>query len=285
MFKFAVYSWVSACEIQNAFALLENFDHNEMIQTLDEITQKIAGAADFLVAQGKYEEAKTQIYLSFDRYQKAGLPESIKILAIKVIKILKHTLEDQLYKDDVHEAKMSLDELINIWESYDVKKENIDEYLEKIVRLFIRERDFSKVDALIPKFESLELQRKMTDLRMHEEESIKEEFKQGEIEGLNEGVEILLNYVKNEAMIFYELNKRTFDQAERMVANQDFVKAGQHLKKQADWLHFMGQEQLSFDVQEHALDIYLKANTIAQFLSEIMRIPEERSKRISKKSQ
>ena len=59
-------------------------------------------------------------------------------------------------------------------------------------------------------------------------------------------------------------------------ANQDFVKAGQHLKKQADWLHFMGQEQLSFDVQEHALDIYLKANTIAQFLSEIMRIPEER---------
>ncbi len=77
-------------------------------------------------------------------------------------------------------------------------------------------------------------------------------------------------------MIFYELNKRTFDQAERMVANQDFVKAGQHLKKQADWLHFMGQEQLSFDVQEHALDIYLKANTIAQFLSEIMQIPEER---------
>ena len=73
------------------------------------------------------------------------------------------------------------------------------------------------MDALIPKFESLELQRKMTDLRMHEEESIKEEFKQGEIDGLNEGVEILLNYVKNEAMIFYELNKRTFDQAERMV--------------------------------------------------------------------
>ncbi len=179
MFKFAVYSWVSACEIQNAFALLENFDHNEMIQTLNEITQKIAGAADFLVAQGKYEEAKTQIYLSFDQYQKAGLPESIKILAIKVIKILKHTLEDQLYKDDVHEAKMSLDELINIWESYDVKKENIDEYLEKIVRLFIRERDFSKVDALIPKFESLELQRKMTDLRMHEEELIKEEFQAG----------------------------------------------------------------------------------------------------------
>ena len=48
MFKFAVYSWVSACEIQNAFALLENFDHNEMIQTLDEITQKIAGGRRFL---------------------------------------------------------------------------------------------------------------------------------------------------------------------------------------------------------------------------------------------
>ena len=217
-----------------------------MIQTLDEITQKIAGAGDFLVAQGKYEEAKTQIYLSFDRYQKAGLPESIKILAIKVIKILKHTLEDQLYKDDVHEAKMSLDELINIWESYDVKKENIDEYLEKIVRLFIRERDFSKVDALIPKFESLELQRKITDLRMHEEELIKEEFKQGEIEGLNEGVEILLNYVKNEAMIFYELNKRTFDQAERMVANQDFVKARATPEKTGRLASFHGTRTIEF---------------------------------------
>jgi len=82
----AIDSWIGACETQNAFTLLEKFDHNEMVEILESVTQNIAGSADYLSSIGQDDYAKAQLYLCFQRYQKAGLFESIKVFANKLLR-------------------------------------------------------------------------------------------------------------------------------------------------------------------------------------------------------
>jgi hypothetical protein len=280
--KLAIYSWIAATEIQNAFSLLEKFDHNHMIEILEEITEKIAGAADYLSSMGHNELAKTHLYLSFQTYQKAGLFESIKVLATKSTKILKRILEIQLQADDVYSAKMTLDELFNIWESFEVKQDNIDHYLLKIGELFVKERDFQKAEIMISKIEAPNLQNKLTETMMKEEERIKNENQKDQIEDLTEAVNVLIDYVKEEALQFYEMNKRIYYQADNMVEKGDYLKSAAHIKKQADWLKYIGNDMLSFDVLEKCFEHYLNGKLISKLLSEINFIPEERRKKFLK---
>ncbi len=275
-YSLAIESWIAACETQNAFALLEKFDHNELVKILEEVTQKIAGSADYLSSIGQDEYAKSQLYLCFQRYQKAGLFESIKVFANKVVKILKRILEKHLKNDDVYAAKLTLDELFNIWESFDVKSDNIDQYLLKMGHLFIKAHDFQKVETIVKKIHSKSLKKELTKSSLKVEEKYKKETKQYELKDLKKMCDFLIDYVKEESLIFYEMNKKIYDKSEFLVYNKDYKQASLLVKKQADWLRLIGMQILSFDVLEKVFEIYIQGEILGKFINEINFLPEIR---------
>jgi hypothetical protein len=275
-FTLAIDSWIAACETQNAFTLLEKFDHNEMVKILEGVTQNVAGSADYLSSIGQDEYAKAQLYLCFQRYQKAGLFESIKVFASKVVKILKRMLEKHLNNNDVYTAKLTLDELYNIWESFDVKSENIDQYLLQMGHLFIKAHDFQKAESIVKKIQSKSLKKQLTKASLKVEEKVKKETKQYELKDLKIMCDFLFDYVKDESLIFYELNKEIYDKSEFLVYNKDYTQASLLVKKQADWLRQIGMETLSFDVLEKVFDIYVQGDMLGRLINEIHFLPEIR---------
>ncbi len=281
-YALAIDSWIAACETQNAFTLLEKFDHIEMVEILEGVTQNIAGSADYLSSIGQDEYAKSQLYLCFQRYQKAGLFESIKVFANKVVKILKKILEKHLNNKDVYTAKLTLDELYNIWESFEVKSENIDQYLLQMGHLFIEVHDFQKVEVIVKKIQSKSLKKQLTKASLKVEEKFKKETKQYELKDLKIMCDFLFDYVKDESLIFYELNKEIYDKSEFLVYNKDFNQASLIVKKQADWLRYIGMEILSFDVLEKVFDIYIQGDMCGKFINEIHYLPEIRRSKFLK---
>ena len=283
-YRFAIDSWIAACETQNAFTLLEKFDHVEMVKILEDVTEKIAGSADYLSSIGQDDYAKSQLYLCFQRYQKAGLFESIKVFANKVVKILKRILEKHINNGDVYAAKLTLDELYNIWESFEVKSDNIDQYLIKMGHLFIKAHDFQKVEAIVKKLQSKSLIKELTKKSQKVEEKFKQETKQYELKDLKKMCEVLFEYVKEESLIFYEMNKEIYKKSEFLIFNKDFTQAALVVKKQADWLRHIGIDMLSFDVLEKVFDIYIQGDLLGKFINEIHYLPEKRRNKYLKEN-
>jgi hypothetical protein len=275
----AMEAWIGACEVQNAFALVDQFEITEMKPILERLTEKIAKSADYLCSIHEEDLAKTQLYLSFDRYQRAGLFDSIKVLASKVVKVLMIIFDQHLTEGDMHAAKYSLDELTNIWENYGIKAESIDAHLAKLVRMFIKAHDYQKVDSILPKVQSLELKHQLTEELQDEEEKQKNQLKQAELDDITDGLKILFEYVKEEAMQLYQMNIKVFNQADTLTAKRDFQQAANLVRRQADWLKAIGHQKLSFDVLEYALQIYITADFIPRFFSEVQILPEEQRRK------
>ncbi|UYP47553.1 hypothetical protein NEF87_003838 [Candidatus Lokiarchaeum ossiferum] len=276
--KNAIYSWISACEIQNAFSLLERFDHNEMIDILEEVTDKIAGVADFLTSQGQDDFAKAQLYLCFQKYQKAGLFDSIKVFANKTVKILKRILERHLRNLDVDSAKLTLDELYNIWETFGIESENIDSYLLRVGTLFIERQDFQKVEVILPKIESGEIKNQLSKARMDEEERIKSDLRQDELEDLTDAVAILKTYVDEEKKQILAYNSQVYQETQDLLEQKQISSGLKYIHQYFQWLTFIGESEFSYDVYERILSFYLTLGSFDKFIEEISHLPEGRRK-------
>jgi len=125
---------------------------------------------------------------------------------------------------------LTLDELFNIWESFEVKSENIDEYLLQMGHLFIEAHDFQKAEAIVKKIQSKSMKKELTKASSKVEEKYKKETKQYELKDLKKMCDILFDYVKDEGLIFYELNKKIYDKADFLVYNKDFSQASSLVK-------------------------------------------------------
>jgi tetratricopeptide (TPR) repeat protein len=154
----AIFTWISACEIPNAFKLIEKLDHTEQLKTMQNLTPKIASATDFLISQNNFDVAKTQLYYAIDKYQRAGLFEDVKKLAEKMITLMKVILQNNIREEFPDEAMLAVDEIINIWETFELKKENIDSILEAIANVYIKKHEFSAIDKLLMKVSILKYQ-------------------------------------------------------------------------------------------------------------------------------
>ncbi|MHA1474915.1 MAG: hypothetical protein ACTSQ5_06980, partial [Promethearchaeota archaeon] len=106
--------------------------------------------------------------------------------------------------------------------------------------------------------------------------------KQYELKDLKIMCDFLFDYVKDESLIFYELNKEIYDKSEFLVYNKDFTQASLIVKKQADWLRYIGMEILSFDVLEKVFDIYIQGDMCGKFINEIHYLPEIRRSKFLK---
>ncbi|MHA1520368.1 MAG: hypothetical protein ACTSRK_09310 [Promethearchaeota archaeon] len=281
-YKSAIVSWIAECEVQNGFQILEKFDHFDMIETLEEITEKIARLADELFEKGQYELAKAQLYLCFQRYQKAGLFDSLEILARKSVKLLKRIIYLNLERDDVDGAKLTFDELLNIWETYNIEPENVDDIIYKMVKLFVGRRDFQKVEVLIPKIESGDLQNELNEFRVATEERVKESARKGELKELYSNVELLTNYVTYEAKVFDEILFKVKEEAKEELKNDEFEVAEYLYMDKALWFSRIGQDDFNYKAWLELLNIYLSMNFYEKLFHHVSNIPEKERKEFLK---
>ncbi len=281
-YKSAIVSWIAECEVQNGFQILEKFDHFDMIETLEEITEKIARLADELSEKGQYGLAKAQLYLCFQRYQKAGLFDSLDILARKAVKLLKRIIYLDLERDDVDGAKLTFDELVNIWETYNLEPENVDDIIYKMVKLFVGRRDFQKVEVLIPKIESAELQNELNEFRVATEERVKDLARKGELKELYSNVEILSEYVTYEGKIFDGMLSEIKEEAKEELKNNEFEIAEYLYMDKALWFSRIGQDYYNNKAWQELLNIYLTLNFYEKLFHHISNIPESQRKEFLK---
>lgn len=277
-YKSAIISWIAESEVQNGFLILEKFDHSEMIQILEEMTERIAVLADVLSDKGQYELAKAQLYLCFQRYQKAGLFDSLEVLAKKAVKVLKRIIHTNIERGDVDGAKLALDELNNIWETYNIEEENVDEIVYKIAKLFINRNDFQKVEVLIPKIENAELKQELTKFRVEKEEKIKELARKGELKDLYSKTEILNHYISYEKHIFDQIIKELKASTEQnLTLTEADVTIAQYIEK-AIWFEETGQTHYSNETWKELLHIYLNLKKYHDLLQNLPKIPENQRK-------
>ncbi|MHA1648153.1 MAG: hypothetical protein ACTSVL_11315 [Promethearchaeota archaeon] len=308
--KNAMLSWIAAAETQYAFALIENFPLNEKRMLLDECTERISVMAEDLLSQNQPDLAKAQLYLCFTSYQKLGLFESIKKIALKSIRVLKRILEKNIKDNDVDSAKLTLDELYNIWETFEIKSENIDHYLIQIGQMFIEKHDFQKVEIVLVKIQSSNLKEKLTQLREKKEDQIKQAQREGTQKELFAGIQILDKYLNEEHSIFAAINQTLYDKLQTLTIaassasptelsksnasnisdnseSQSFVDSSmkKHLDlmlKQYNWLRSLTQDTLSYEILDKLLITYLKGIQIQKFINNISRLPEALRKKFLK---
>ncbi|MFX0071769.1 MAG: hypothetical protein ACFFAO_11830, partial [Candidatus Hermodarchaeota archaeon] len=82
-FKLAINSWISACKCEKAFIIIERLPHEKVLSYLNEISDKIIKAVDYLVSIGNLNAAKEQMYYSIFTYQREALFDILKKFSLK----------------------------------------------------------------------------------------------------------------------------------------------------------------------------------------------------------
>ena len=163
-FELAINAWISACRCEKAFLILERLPHENINTILVNVSDKIVAAADFLVSIGNFSEAKDQLYYSVFTYQKQSLFKYLKKFVLKLLDILIKILDISIQKEEIYKAKFTYDEIENIWETFKLEKSNLDDYLEKLIKLFLDNAKSSMASILINKLNSLELKKKINKI-------------------------------------------------------------------------------------------------------------------------
>lgn len=159
-FRLAITSWISACKIKNAFKILENFPHKKELDILKEILTKIEVALDFLVDSKKFELVREQLYTVIYKYQREGILAELKKLTYKLTDVLIQIFKNQVEAKEIHAARYTYDDIENMWDSYNVKKTNLDSTLTTLINLFLEKNNFKIATMLIDKLNSRSLKKK-----------------------------------------------------------------------------------------------------------------------------
>jgi len=264
--KYAISSWISATRVENAFILLQNMNRKDELEILIEITEKIIAATNFLISENKLLRAKDQIYLSTYMYQKEGLFEELEKLTKKLAEVLILIFKNKTKENDIYSAKETYDEIVNIWNTFNIEKINLDPELEKLIRSFAEALNFNMVSLLINDLKSLTLKKKMTEFASEIEDSDRVRRKK-ELENLTEqGVNSLKDYIKTEKDIFLNISKEKLDLANHNVNKGKIFDGVEILVEHSKLLIQFGEESLSEDIITQALNILIKGNFLQEFI-------------------
>ncbi|MFW9823138.1 MAG: hypothetical protein ACFFE4_09395, partial [Candidatus Thorarchaeota archaeon] len=274
-FKLAINSWISACQVEKAFKIIENLPHEVGLDILELISKKIGAAAEFLVSIDKFELARDQLYRSIKKYQKEALSEDLKYLTNKLTELLIQILRIQLKSNEVYAAKYSYDEIENMWDSYNVEKIDLDSVLKQLINLFLDKNNFGIATNLINKLNSFKLKQELTrasaELEDKYQESIKKEFQ----EYIKKGEEILAEFVKAELNIIIEINREKIEQANSLVKQKKYLKAGTLLLNHANYLKKIGREDIRDQILTNSLDIFLEGEIYEEFFASFYTLSKE----------
>jgi len=277
-FLLAINSWISACKVENAFKIINSLPHEKALLILSEIPQKIIAMADYLIKEKKYLAARDQLYSAVSEYQQEGLFDELEKVTAKLTEALITLLKQQLKEEKRFFAKQSYDEIENLWETYNVKKSNLDAQLENIIKLFLDNLEFGNVTILINKLNSLSVKKKLTKLSSKVEDENKELIKKKIEENIEKGVDILNGFIEKELKIFTEINTLIIQEANLLIENNDYPKAANLVKTQADFFKRIAREDIQNQMLKKTLDILLIGKIFDQFFS----VYRELSKRTKK---
>ncbi len=278
-FKLAINSWISACKCQNAFNLLERLPRGEVISVLNDVSDKIIAASEFLISINNFESTRIHLYTAINRYQKEDLFEHITKFTLTLIKVLIKILEQQIIKKELYNAKKTFDEIENIWETYHIKKTTIDDLLKDLIKLFIEDLNFSMAALLINKLGSIEIKRKLTELISEVEEKKREsERKEFEV-NIERGIDILNNFIEAEHEIINKLNCQQINISQELVKQGDYYNAANILEKQSNFLKNLGKKNTSYQILIKALDILIEGKLFEDFFALNSSLPVEMNKK------
>ena len=277
-FLLAINSWISACKVENAFKIINSLPHEKTLLILSEIPQKIIAMADYLTKEKKYLAVRNQLYSAVSEYQQEGLFDELEKVTAKLTEVLITLLKQQLKEEKRFFAKQSYDEIENLWETYNVKKSNVDAQLEKLIKLFLDNLDFGNATILINKLNSLSVKKKLTKLSSKVEEENKELIKKKIEENIEKGVEILNGFIEKELEIFTEINTLIIQEANLLIENNDYPKAANLVKTQADFFKRIAREDIQNQMLKKTLDILL----IGKIFDQFFKVYYELSKRTKK---
>ncbi|MFX1316067.1 MAG: hypothetical protein ACFE9T_09410, partial [Promethearchaeota archaeon] len=287
-FRLAINSWISACSIENAFRILESLRHEDLLIILKEISEKIRAEGDYLVSINNFKSAKEQLYRAIYKYQQEGslsdeLAEELDKLTAKMTEILIILLNHQVDQNKIYAAKETYDEIINMWESYKVKKKDLDLTLEKLINLFLREYNFSVATDLINKLSSLKLKKKLTKLSSIAEDEYKVLKKRELEENVKKGVEIIKEFVETEINMIVDMNFLKIEESKKLIELNEHLKAAKILKSQADYLKTIGKEDVADQILTKSLDILLDAKIFEDFFVIYKDLSEDMKKKYLKR--
>jgi len=264
-FRLAITSWISACKVENAFRILESLSHIEAQTILKEVTGKIGNAAEFLVETNRFELAREQLYNAIYKYQREALSDELQELTIKLTKILIHIFKHQVNVKEIHAARYTYDEIENMWESYNVKKTNLDATLKILINLFLEKNNFGIATILINKLDSLMIKQELTKLSGEIEDIYKTSLKKELEETIKKGVDFLTEFVDAELDIIAEMNKKKIEAAIEFTKQGKYLKGAKYLIDQADYLKKIGMEDIRDQILTKSLDILLEGDIFEEF--------------------
>ncbi|MFW9878100.1 MAG: hypothetical protein ACFFG0_33890, partial [Candidatus Thorarchaeota archaeon] len=264
-FKLAITSWISACKVENAFRILEDLSHQEAQAILKEVTSKIGKAAEFLVDTNKFELAKEQLYSAIYKYQRETLSDELEELTDKLTKILIDIFKHQVEVKEIHAARYTYDEIENMWESYDVKRTNLDGTLKILINLFLEKKNFGIATTLINKLNSLMLKQELTKFSGEIEDSYKTSLKKELEETIKKCVDILTEFAEAELEIISKMNIKKIKEANELIKQGKYLKGAKYLITQANYLKKIGREDIGYQILTRSLDILLEGNIFEEF--------------------
>ncbi|MBD3215982.1 MAG: hypothetical protein GF311_25445 [Candidatus Lokiarchaeota archaeon] len=266
-FKLAINSWISACRVENAFTILERLPHQEIKKTLNELTEKVLSAADYLVSIGNLEAAREQLYISIHTYQREGLFEAMEKFTHKLVEILIKILEKNIKNDKTYDAKKTYDEIENMWNAFDVEKINLDEYLEQIIKQFLHNQDFGMATYLLNEINSLALKKELTEYSSEVEERNKEIRKEALQRDLKEGIDIIKSFMESENQLIELLNKEKLKNANTLIEKNQYVRAAAYLESHARELKNIGEQEEADQILCESLNVLLEGNQLGKFFN------------------
>ncbi len=275
IYEKAIETWISACEIQNSFRLLDQLDHKNKQRILSKIAIRIAQASDYLISIQKIGLAKAQLYACIDIYQREGLFEDLKVITGKIVNVLHLNLVEELKAGNAHAAKATFDEFENIISSFEVKVvPDVSKQVSKLAELFINIAEFSKVDELIPRITNLEEQKRITQLKVGKEESLLKQKKDTLSNLAQDAMDRIETFYQEETQFLQEQADKTLQTAISFEEKKDLLKAAKILKDQAEWLFFAKYDLIANKVHSRLLEIYLKAGAMTPFLENIVKLKQ-----------
>ena len=264
-FKTAISSWISACKVENAFQIFNSLDHDVSIDILKEISPKIEALINFLEEQENYIKARDQLYRTIAIYQREGLFEILENFTYQLEKILIKLIDVQLESKEKYAAKQSYDEIENLWESYNVKKTNLDAQLEKLITLFLDDFEFGMTSLLMNKINSKSLKKELTEIISKTEDQYKETKKRTIQENVKNGLDVVRKFIDAEKQIILELNQETIKESKTLIEKQGYAEAALNLNNLADYYKQIGKYDAQDIIRMESLNILLEGNEFKIF--------------------
>ncbi|MBN1214366.1 MAG: hypothetical protein JXA99_02880 [Candidatus Lokiarchaeota archaeon] len=275
-FKLAINSWISACEIENAFTILERLPHEDIKPTLEEVADKVIAAADFLVSLGNIEEAREELYVAINTYQRENLPKVLKKFANKLFEVLIQLIKVYITEKKNNSAKRCYDEIVNLWTSFEVKKSNLDDILEPLIIQFLDKFRFGKATHLLNELNSLDIKKKLTEYSSKAEEKSKEIKKLEKDININYGIQCLISYIELENEIINDYNAINLEKAIELVGKNQYIRAADILQKYTEYLKSIGEINEADRILCELLDILIEGNRLEEFLNYFDKITGKR---------